>query len=201
MSATTLLPRAVPFRAPTARLALRSKSPSAGRAELEGTGAWWPRSRDPSHELSALADVLDPLWGESSIPPSAHATGRHSRQDPRQRPCGGGRLVRVGAGSVTGSTVRGPATPEHTAKHSAFPPRPDPAGTHLPDKSEASHDRFTDHQEPGADDEGRITEELGRVTRNRRLQRRGRTDRVSGSLKQAAQKAMSAFSRSGSDPR
>ncbi|MEO3754976.1 DUF5994 family protein [Streptomyces sp. B6B3] len=26
-------------------------------------GAWWPRSRELSHELSALADVLDPLWG------------------------------------------------------------------------------------------------------------------------------------------
>ncbi|MFG2126652.1 DUF5994 family protein [Streptomyces sp. NPDC048751] len=30
-------------------------------AELDG--AWWPRSRDLTHELSALADVLDPLWG------------------------------------------------------------------------------------------------------------------------------------------
>lgn len=53
--------RPVPFRAPTARLALRSKSPSAGPAELDG--AWWPRSRDLPGELSALADVLDPLWG------------------------------------------------------------------------------------------------------------------------------------------
>ncbi|MET9912293.1 DUF5994 family protein [Streptomyces sp. NPDC006476] len=66
MSATTSRPplRAVPFRAPTARLALRSegsKGPSAGRAELDG--AWWPRSRDLPGELSALADVLDPLWG------------------------------------------------------------------------------------------------------------------------------------------
>ncbi|TXS35487.1 hypothetical protein EAO75_44365 [Streptomyces sp. uw30] len=26
-------------------------------------GAWWPRSRDLPSELSALADVLDPLWG------------------------------------------------------------------------------------------------------------------------------------------
>ena len=25
--------------------------------------AWWPRSRDLSDELPALADVLDPLWG------------------------------------------------------------------------------------------------------------------------------------------
>jgi hypothetical protein len=24
---------------------------------------WWPRSRDLPRELSALADVLDPLWG------------------------------------------------------------------------------------------------------------------------------------------
>jgi uncharacterized protein YjbJ (UPF0337 family) len=48
---------------------------------------------------------------------------------------------------------------------------------------------------------GRITEELGRVTRNRRLQRRGRNDRVSGSLKQAAEKTKDAFRRNGSDPR
>ncbi|WP_175647512.1 DUF5994 family protein [Streptomyces cyaneochromogenes] len=53
--------RAVPFRAPTARLALRSEGPSAGHAELDG--AWWPRSRDLAAELPALADVLDPLWG------------------------------------------------------------------------------------------------------------------------------------------
>ncbi|MBC9728541.1 hypothetical protein H8R17_28195 [Streptomyces sp. TRM68367] len=36
-------------------------SPSAGHVELDG--AWWPRSRDLTHELAALADVLDPLWG------------------------------------------------------------------------------------------------------------------------------------------
>ncbi|MDX3385381.1 DUF5994 family protein [Streptomyces niveiscabiei] len=63
MSATIPLPppRAVPFRAPTARLALKSESPSGGSAGLDG--AWWPRSRELSAELSALADVLDPLWG------------------------------------------------------------------------------------------------------------------------------------------
>ncbi|MFP3986400.1 DUF5994 family protein [Streptomyces sp. E11-3] len=63
MSATIHRPplRAVPFRAPTARLALKPVSPSPGRAELDG--AWWPRSRDLAHELAALADVLDPLWG------------------------------------------------------------------------------------------------------------------------------------------
>ncbi|MDC0774053.1 CsbD family protein [Streptomyces sp. HD] len=48
---------------------------------------------------------------------------------------------------------------------------------------------------------GRITEELGRVTRNRRLQRRGRADRVSGSLKQAVEKAKVAFRRNGSGTR
>lgn len=64
MSATAIpqLPlHAAPFRAPTARLALNSESPSAGPAGLDG--AWWPRSRDLTSELSALADVLDPLWG------------------------------------------------------------------------------------------------------------------------------------------
>ncbi|MGW0579501.1 DUF5994 family protein [Streptomyces sp. NPDC002920] len=64
MSATTSshLPlRTVPFRAPAARLALRSESPSAGPAELNG--AWWPRSRDLASELADLADVLDPLGG------------------------------------------------------------------------------------------------------------------------------------------
>lgn len=53
--------RAVPFRAPTTRLALKSESLSAGTAELDGD--WWPRSRDLPGELAALADVLDPLWG------------------------------------------------------------------------------------------------------------------------------------------
>ncbi|MBO3678666.1 DUF5994 family protein [Streptomyces sp. NEAU-YJ-81] len=63
MSVTTDHPplRAVPFRAPTARLALKPLSPSPGHVELDG--AWWPRSRDMTHELAALADVLDPLWG------------------------------------------------------------------------------------------------------------------------------------------
>ncbi|MFK0023547.1 DUF5994 family protein [Streptomyces sp. NPDC090798] len=34
---------------------------STSRGPLDG--AWWPRSRDLTHELSALADVLDPLSG------------------------------------------------------------------------------------------------------------------------------------------
>ncbi|MEX1653207.1 DUF5994 family protein [Streptomyces pseudovenezuelae] len=54
-------PRAVPFRASTARLALKPVALSPGQVELDG--AWWPRSRDLSQELPGLADVLDPLWG------------------------------------------------------------------------------------------------------------------------------------------
>ncbi|MFJ9086881.1 MULTISPECIES: CsbD family protein [unclassified Streptomyces] len=42
---------------------------------------------------------------------------------------------------------------------------------------------------------GRLTERVGRDTRNRRLQRQGRTDRVAGNLKQSADKAKDAFKR------
>lgn len=42
---------------------------------------------------------------------------------------------------------------------------------------------------------GRITERIGRTTRNRRLQREGRTDRISGNLKQSGDKAKDAFRR------
>ncbi|MEU9898985.1 DUF5994 family protein [Streptomyces phaeochromogenes] len=76
MSATTDRPplRIVPFRAPTARLALKPANTPAGLPGLSGLpglpglpdlldGAWWPRSRDLAHELSTLADVLDPLGG------------------------------------------------------------------------------------------------------------------------------------------
>ncbi|MFF1674712.1 DUF5994 family protein [Streptomyces sp. NPDC058256] len=61
MSATTDRPplRIVPFRAPTARLALKPVSTTRGLLD----GAWWPRSRDLTQELSTLADMLDPLWG------------------------------------------------------------------------------------------------------------------------------------------
>lgn len=48
---------------------------------------------------------------------------------------------------------------------------------------------------------GRITQELGRGTRSRRLQHRGRNDRVSGSLKQAGEKTKDALRRNGSGPR
>ena len=40
---------------------------------------------------------------------------------------------------------------------------------------------------------GRVTERVGRTTRNRRLQREGGTDRVSGNLKQSGDKAKDAF--------
>ena len=65
MSATTDRPplRAVPFRSPTARLALKPVNTTPGHPHTELDGAWWPRSRDLASELSALADVLDPLWG------------------------------------------------------------------------------------------------------------------------------------------
>lgn len=48
---------------------------------------------------------------------------------------------------------------------------------------------------------GRFTEKLGRVTRHRPSQRRGRAGGVSGSLKQAAEKAKGAFRRNGGGPR
>ncbi|MGW3124092.1 DUF5994 family protein [Streptomyces sp. NPDC001107] len=51
----------MPFRAPTARLALKPLSPSPEPVELDG--AWWPRSRDLAQELAPLTDVLDPMWG------------------------------------------------------------------------------------------------------------------------------------------
>jgi hypothetical protein len=64
MSATNDRPSlsAIPFRAPTARLALTPVTcPAPEPVELDG--AWWPRSRDLTQELPPLADVLDPLWG------------------------------------------------------------------------------------------------------------------------------------------
>ncbi|MFF1692637.1 DUF5994 family protein [Streptomyces sp. NPDC058257] len=48
----------MPLPAPTARVALKSPT---GNGLLDG--AWWPRSRDLTAELPALADELDPLWG------------------------------------------------------------------------------------------------------------------------------------------
>jgi uncharacterized protein YjbJ (UPF0337 family) len=40
---------------------------------------------------------------------------------------------------------------------------------------------------------GRVTERIGRTTRNRRLQRHGRTDQMSANLKQFGDKAKDAF--------
>ncbi|WP_372487925.1 CsbD family protein [Streptomyces guryensis] len=123
-----------------------------------------------------------------------HAVHPRTADGPAHRERQGGR-------TLTGSTVQGHATPEHTAEHSAFPPRPDPAGTHLPDNSEAGMTVSRTIRNQAQTMKGRITEELGRVTRNRRLQRRGRIDRVSGSLKQAVEKTKDAFRRNGSGPR
>lgn len=59
MTATTTSTRTTPPPlSPTARVALRSPT---GHGLLDG--AWWPRSRDLTAELRALAEVLDPLWG------------------------------------------------------------------------------------------------------------------------------------------
>lgn len=44
---------------PPARVSLAP----AGSAPALLDGAWWPRSRDLTAELPALAAVLDPLWG------------------------------------------------------------------------------------------------------------------------------------------
>jgi uncharacterized protein YjbJ (UPF0337 family) len=42
---------------------------------------------------------------------------------------------------------------------------------------------------------GLVTERIGRTTRNRRLQRQGRSDQVAGNLKQAGAKVKGAFRR------
>lgn len=44
---------------PPARLSLTPAGSAPGLLD----GAWWPRSRDLSHELPALVDVLDACWG------------------------------------------------------------------------------------------------------------------------------------------
>ncbi|MFC9117128.1 MULTISPECIES: DUF5994 family protein [Streptomyces] len=61
MSATShpTAPHPEPVAAPAARVAL--KNDGAPRGLLDG--AWWPRSRDLAGELTALMEVLDPLWG------------------------------------------------------------------------------------------------------------------------------------------
>ncbi|PIB04108.1 DUF5994 family protein [Streptomyces dengpaensis] len=90
MSATTDQPplRIVPFRVPTARLALKPVSTSQGLLD----GAWWPRSRDLTHELSALADVLDPLWGRIT---RIAVNPRYWPAVPRRLPVNG-HVVRIG---------------------------------------------------------------------------------------------------------
>ncbi|GHD01337.1 hypothetical protein GCM10010313_13740 [Streptomyces violarus] len=102
---------------------------------------------------------------------------------------------------LTGSTVQGHATPEHTAsippsRLAQTPREPTYRATVRPAMTVS---RTIKNQAQTM--QGRITQELGRVTRNRRLQRRGRTDRVSGSLNQTLEKAEGAFRRNGSSPR
>jgi hypothetical protein len=82
MSAITdhLPPRAVPFRAPTARLALKSVPFGLAPKHVELDGAWWPHSRDLAHELPAVAEVLDPLWGQIT---RIAVNPRHWRMVPR----------------------------------------------------------------------------------------------------------------------
>lgn len=108
MSATTDRPplRIVPFRAPTARLALKPTNTPTGLPELPelpGTpglsglpglldGAWWPRSRDLPLELSALADVLDPLGGRIT---RIAVNSRYWPVVPRRIPVNG-HVVKVG---------------------------------------------------------------------------------------------------------
>lgn len=52
-------PLAEPFGHPPLRLSLKPPGPQSGLLD----GAWWPHSRDLAHELPALTDLLDPLWG------------------------------------------------------------------------------------------------------------------------------------------
>ncbi|MGW1211867.1 DUF5994 family protein [Streptomyces sp. NPDC002499] len=82
--------RAVPFRAPIARLALKSQNRTDGPTGLDG--AWWPRTRDLAGELSTLADVLDPLWGRVT----RIAVNRRNWQILPPRIFVNGRVVKVG---------------------------------------------------------------------------------------------------------
>ncbi|MDN3244641.1 hypothetical protein J2S54_001307 [Streptomyces sp. DSM 42143] len=61
MTATVSPPLTTEDRRPTSPVRL-SLVPE-GSAPLLLDGAWWPRSRDLTAELPALASVLDPLWG------------------------------------------------------------------------------------------------------------------------------------------
>lgn len=44
---------------PPSRLSVKPPGPRSGLLD----GAWWPRSRDLTHELPTLTAPLDPLWG------------------------------------------------------------------------------------------------------------------------------------------
>lgn len=84
--------------------------------------------------------------------------------------------------TLTGSTVQGHATPEHTVEHSVFSPRPDPRGLiHRTTVRSA------------------IT--VSRTIRDQAQTMTSGITGVSGSLKQAARRTKDAFRRNGSGPR
>ncbi|MCZ9337455.1 DUF5994 family protein, partial [Streptomyces sp. TRM76130] len=90
MSATShrTVPHHESVAAPAARLALKADGASRGLLD----GAWWPRSRDLPSELSALTDVLDPLWGRIT---RVAVNPEHWPVIPRRVPVDG-HTVRVG---------------------------------------------------------------------------------------------------------
>ncbi|MDT0308437.1 DUF5994 family protein [Streptomyces sp. DSM 44917] len=71
-----------------ARLALKSEGPPRGLLD----GAWWPRSRELSAELPALAAALDHRWGRIT---RAAVNPRHWPDVPR-KVTWGGRVMKVG---------------------------------------------------------------------------------------------------------
>lgn len=101
----------------------------------------------------------------------------------------------------TGRTAQGRAAPGTHGGAVRPPASPGPARDRPSDNSEVAMTVSRTARNHAQAMKGRITEELGRVTSNRRLQRRGRADRVSGSLKQAVEKARGAFRRNGGNPR
>ncbi|MDT0441210.1 DUF5994 family protein [Streptomyces johnsoniae] len=90
MSATTDRPTFPSGRADALPARLALKSPDAPRELLDG--AWWPRSRELSRELPALAAVLDPLWGRIT---RVAVNPRHWPVVPRKVPVGR-HVIKVG---------------------------------------------------------------------------------------------------------
>jgi hypothetical protein len=94
MSATlySTLPHPEAVTAPAVRLALKTPGPTHGPSRGLLDGAWWPRSRDLLSELSALTDVLDPLWGRIT---RIAVNPEHWPVIPHKIPVGG-HIVKVG---------------------------------------------------------------------------------------------------------